>query len=60
MPEEKSHTEQGQVERARRLREQIQRLRTGATGGNEPPREKSLREQVEERAAALKKKDDAG
>ena len=60
MPEEKSHTEQGQVERARRLREQIQRLRTGATDSNEPPREKSLREQVEERAAALKKKDDAG
>jgi len=54
MAEDTSHTEQGQLERARRLREQIERLRTGATG-DEPSHEKSLREQIEERVAEQEK-----
>lgn len=41
----------GQLERARRLREHIQRLKDG----DEPPHEESLREQIAERAAEKRK-----
>ena len=54
MAEELSHTQQGQRERARRLREQIERLKTGKTE-DQTSGDRSLREQIEERAAEQQK-----
>jgi len=49
--EQDSHTEEGQIERARRLREQIERLKTGLPPrGSQGP--KSLKEQIAEREQA--------
>jgi hypothetical protein len=48
---ESSHIQEGQVARAKRLREQIERLKSGQTEDQPPPpHKKSLREQVNERA----------
>jgi hypothetical protein len=55
MPEEQSHLEQGQVERAKRLRDRIDRLKQG----REQPdteKDKSLKEQIAERAAEGQKR----
>ena len=49
MNEEPSHTQQGQNERARRLREQIERLKSGRPEEDRPGKAKSLKEQIEER-----------
>ena len=43
------HTQEGQIQRAKRLREQIEGLKAGRQVQT-PGHEKSLREQVEERA----------
>ena len=43
-----SHTQQGQIERARRLREQIEKLKSGKPDGESDGQ--SIREQVEKRA----------
>jgi hypothetical protein len=53
MPEEEqSHTEQAQIERAKRLRNQIDRLKTGQPEQPVGPKVgKSLKEQIAERAA---------
>ena len=55
MPEEQSHVEQGQVERAKRLRDHIDRLKEGKPQSTEPNKPKSLKEQIEERATREKK-----
>lgn len=55
MPENTSHEQQGQDERAQRIRKQIERLKSGQVSGNRPDKPKSIREQVEERAKALEK-----
>jgi hypothetical protein len=49
MPDEQEHAREGQIQRAKRLREQIEGLKSGRRGPA-PGHEKSLREQVEERA----------
>ena len=51
MPEEQSHIEQGQVERAKRLRSHIDRLKQGQAEPADPKKGKSLKEQIAERAA---------
>lgn len=53
MPEEQSHSEQGQVERAKRLRDHIDRLKQGEPA--EPQKGKSIKEQIADRAAELEK-----
>ncbi len=51
MNEEKSHIEQGQIERARRLRRYVKDLGAGGGSQDEPSTEnKSLKEQIEARA----------
>ena len=47
--EESSHIQEGQIARAKRLREQIERLK-GGKPDDQPSHPKSLREQIEERA----------
>lgn len=55
MPDNQSHTEQGQVERAKRLRERIEQLRRGVHVPDDSKKEqKSLKEQIEERAEERK------
>lgn len=54
MPDQPSHAKQAQIERARRLRRQIERLKRGAVADDEDAdtgQSKSLKEQVEDRAA---------
>ena len=53
-----SHTLEGQAQRAKRLREQIEALKSGTRvePANHP---KSLREQVEDRAAPIRRRDSA-
>lgn len=52
MADETSHIQQGQIERAQRLRRVIEDLKEGHT--EEPPSTgKSLKEQIDERANAL-------
>ena len=53
MSDETSHTKQGQIERAKRLREQVERLKSGKQPEDEEGG--SLREQIERRAAETKK-----
>ena len=51
MADEKSHTEQGQIERAQRLRRVIENLKEGRTQDETSSSEgKSLKEQIEDRA----------
>ena len=52
------HTLQGQVQRAKRLREQIERLKSGRPILT-PDHPKSLREQIDERAAHTRDDSDA-
>ena len=49
MPDDQSHAEQGQVERAKRLRGHIERLKQGQPEPGPPKKEKSLKEQIAER-----------
>jgi hypothetical protein len=56
MPDQPSHLEQGQAERARRLRNKIEELKSGVTPQPESQQPKSLKEQIEERAAEQEKK----
>jgi hypothetical protein len=51
MTEEQSHTEQGQIERAKRLRNHIERLKQGEPEPTSPKKGKSLKEQIAERTA---------
>ncbi len=54
--QDSQHTREGQVQRAKRLREQIESLKSGRTV--EPPgHEKSLREQIEDRANQVRKQE---
>jgi hypothetical protein len=54
--QDSQHTQEGQVQRAKRLREQIEGLKSGRP--IEPPgHEKSLREQIEDRANRLREQD---
>ena len=51
MAEEKSHTEQGEIERAQRLRRIIENLKEGHSDDDATPSEgKSLKEKIDERA----------
>jgi hypothetical protein len=54
MAEQLSHTEQGQIERAQRLRAKIDRLKKGIPD-EQPGRSESLKEQIEDRAAEVNK-----
>ncbi len=47
-----SHTQEGQVQRAKRLRELIENLKSG-TATETPENKPSLREQIEDRAKWL-------
>jgi hypothetical protein len=55
MPEELSHEQKGQVERAQRIRQQIERLKSGRSEDDRPDEDKSLREKVEERSKQSQK-----
>ena len=55
MPEEPSHLEQGQIERAKRLRDRIDRLKQGRPEPEDAKKGKSLKEQISERAAEEQK-----
>lgn len=50
------HTQEGQVQRAKRLREQIEVLKAGRPVET-PGHEKSLREQIEDRASQIRRQD---
>lgn len=54
MPEDQSHTEQGQVERATRLRDQIERLKRSEPEPISSKKGKSLKEQISERSTGKK------
>ncbi len=54
MPADQSHTEQGQVERAKRLRERIDQLRRGQPPPDDSKKDKSLKEQIDKRAREQK------
>lgn len=56
MAEDASHTEQGRIERAKRLRERIDRLRRGQPQPDDSKKDKSLKEKIDERAREQKKK----
>ena len=47
------HTQQGQDERAKRLRQQIENLKSGTPSSVDPEHKKSLREQIEERSKEI-------
>jgi hypothetical protein len=55
MADESSHTEEGQIERAKRLREHIERLRKGQPEPAQIGKPKSLKEQISERSEKIKK-----
>ena len=55
MPEEQSHSEQGQVERAKSLRDHIDRLKQGEPESVKPQKGKSIKEQIADRADELEK-----
>jgi hypothetical protein len=55
MAEDQSHTKQGQLERAKRLRDHIERLKRGQPEPAPPGKQKSLKEQIVERAGESKK-----
>ena len=50
MPDKPSHLEQGQAERARRLHDKIEQLKSGAPIKQKPGKQKSLKEQIDERS----------
>ncbi|HUI79632.1 MAG TPA: hypothetical protein VLY24_17020 [Bryobacteraceae bacterium] len=51
MPDaESSHIQEGQIARAKRLRQQIERLKSNEPAEQPTSHPKSLREQIEERA----------
>jgi hypothetical protein len=52
MNDEKTHSEQGQIERARRLRRLVENLRDDEGGEDTSLADKSLKEQIEARARA--------
>ncbi|HKR94916.1 MAG TPA: hypothetical protein VJW55_06125 [Candidatus Angelobacter sp.] len=54
MDEKPSHVEQGQAERARRLRERIDQLKSG-TSITDPGQPKSIKQQIGERVSELEK-----
>jgi hypothetical protein len=49
MADEKGHTQQGQIERAQRLRKAIQELKEGRPADKPSPGNKSIKEQIDER-----------
>ena len=55
MEEKPSHLEEGQAERARRLREKIDSLKTGVPA-RKPDEPKSIKEQIAERVNEIEKK----
>ncbi len=55
MSEEQSHVEQGQIERAKRLRNHIDRLKRGQPEPADPKKGRSLKEQIAERGAEEEK-----
>ncbi len=55
MPDE--HTEDGQIARAKRLRDQIERLKSGAPPAT--PNQPSLREQIEQREREAEEREKA-
>jgi len=57
MQGEESKLEQGQVERAKRLRQKIDELKSGKQI-EEPDHEKSIKEQIAERVREIKKKEE--
>ncbi len=50
MTDEKSHSEQGQIERAQRLRESIRKLEEGSPDNTASSKSKSLKEIIDERS----------
>jgi hypothetical protein len=54
MSKDQSHTEQGQVERAKRLRDHIERLKRNEPEPISSKKGKSLKEQISERATGKK------
>jgi hypothetical protein len=57
MADEQSKPEPEQAERAKRLHRGIEKLKNPPPPGEPPDRKKSLKEQIEERAAEQKKPD---
>jgi len=57
MTEKPSPEQQKQLERAEEIHQQIERAKAGHRG-KEDPKQKSLREQIEERSADKQKKGD--
>jgi len=55
MADEKSHTKQGQIERAQRLRQMIEDLKEDRPESGSSSEPKSLKEQIDERARELEK-----
>lgn len=60
MADQPTHAEQGQIERAQRLREKINRMKEGGPAADEghpqpESRPKSIKEQIDERAANARK-----
>jgi hypothetical protein len=53
------HTQEGQVERAKRLRAQIENLKSGQRSAPPGPG-KSLREQIEDRAEQVRQQEQSG
>jgi hypothetical protein len=56
MADDKTHAQQGQIERAQRLRRIIDDLKHGDAPDPSPADEKSLKEQIDERARELAQK----
>lgn len=54
MTDGKSHTEEGQIQRAQRLRAVIENLATGKPPAGSAPEDGSLKEQIEDRARKVK------
>ena len=54
MANQPTHAEQGQIERAQRLRAKIDRMKQGLPA-DDPAKPESLKEQIEDRATKLKK-----
>jgi hypothetical protein len=59
MDEKQSHVEQGQAERARRLREKIDQLKTGIPE-EKPGEPKSIKQQIAERVSQIEKEEQEG
>jgi len=59
MDEKPSHVEQGQAERARRLRQKIDQLKTG-TPPQDPGQPKSIKQQIADRVNQMEKEESQG